>query len=376
MPKRSRGSGSLRYNAPRGRYEAVLVVGGTKHTKTVPSPEPNEKRKKEAEAELARLIRIHGDTTGKRYTVRSFLEEWLEFIEPPRTAYLTWRNHKSRVEAHIVPTLGKLDLAALTVKDVDSLLTKLSKQGYSAVTVAHVRKTLHAAIAQAERWEHVTSNPVSLTQAPRQQHAERTTLSPQQALKFLEHVHSSGDRLEALWNIATCLGLRSSEVRGLTWEAIRGNVLHVYEALGMEPGEWKLHEPKTQNGRRSMELPEYIAEQLKERREAQILEEESLGYSNPMGLIFTTPDGYPLSGQWLRMRLHALLTEAELPIIAFHDLRHAAVSLMLARGIPVRLVQQVIGHKSIQITLGVYAHTDAEQRGQARQNLEDWRRGS
>jgi integrase len=236
-----------------------------------------------------------------------------------------------------------------------------------------VRKTLHAAMAQAERWEHVSSNPVSLTRAPRQQHAERKTLSPQQALAFLDHVR--GDRLEALWNIATCLGLRSSEVRGLTWESINGNVLHVHEALGMQPGEWTLHEPKTQNGRRSMELPDYIVEQLKERREAQHREERTIGYSNPMGLTFTTPDGYPLSSQWLRMRLHTLLTEAGLPIIAFHDLRHAAVSLMLARGIPVRLVQQVIGHKTVQNTHGGNAHPDAEQRGQARQNLEDWRNG-
>ena len=396
MTRRSRGSGSVRYNAARGRYEAVLVVGGSKHTRTVPSPEPNERWKREAEALLAKLSATYGRLQ-KRHTVASYLEEWLEHMES-RVAHGTHEGHAGRVRNHIVPALGKVPLEELSARHIDRLMDRLT---LAPSTIGLVRKTLSAALNQAERWELIPRNPVALSRAPRIPNVERQTLSPAQALTFLEHVQ--GDRLEALWNLAACLGLRSGEVRGMTWDAInpasspegerrgrlepglrssaRANLahpsatttLHVTQSLGYQPGQWDLHEPKTPRSRRTLALPAFIAELLERRRETQRFEAKSYGYSNPMGLVFTMPDGYPISSQWLNERLGVLLGEAGLPRITVHDLRHCAASLLLAKGVPVRAVQDILGHATAQMTLGVYASSDDAQRRAAANELETWR---
>lgn len=370
MTRRSRGAGSVRYNASRGRYEAVIVVGGIKHTKTVPSPEPNERRKREAEAELAKMVARYGGTIAHRHTVATFMQEWLDFQES-RVAYLTWSNHQSRARKHIIPALGKYPLLSLDIRHVDAMMTGMAAAGYSVITIQHVRKTLNAAMNQAEKWQLVPRNLVALTRAPRRNIPERSTLSPDQALAFIKHVQ--GDRLEALWNLAACLGLRYGEVCGLTWDIIEPPKVRIIQALGKVPGEWELHDPKTRSSRRDIPMPAFIAALLEQRREAQRFEERSIGYSNPLGLIFTSSDGYPLSSQWVRRRLGILLTEAGLPNVTFHDLRHCATSLLLSQGVPVRSVQEILGHASATMTLGTYAHVDDSQRRHAAETLESWR---
>lgn len=381
----------MRYNASRGRYEAVLVAGGTKHTRTIPSPEPNERRKKAAEAVLAKLVAEYGGTAARQHTVKTYLAEWLDFIQPS-LAYGTWEGHAGRVRNHITPALGKLQLEALSTRHVDSLLAKLQKQGLAPSTIGLVRKTLSNALNQAVRWKYVTENPVTLSRAPRQEFRERTTLSPEQALAFLDHVR--GDRLEALWNIAACMGLRSGEVRGLTWEAVgtlavdqtartpqgdssrpdlSSSILRITQTLGYQPGQWDLHDPKTPRSRREVTIPAFIAALLEQHRDAQRFEAKTPGYSNPMDLVFTQAWGYPISSQWLTTRLAVLLEEAGLPRVTFHDMRHAAASLLLAKGVPLRIAQSILGHASPLLTVSTYAHSDAEQRREAARTIEAWR---
>lgn len=397
MTRRSRGAGSVRYNVSRGRYEAVIVIGGVKHTKTVPSPEPNERRKKEAEKAVEALQRQFAPHA-RRLTVSAFLAEWLEHIEPG-LAYGTWEGHAGRVRNHINPALGKLPIEALSTRHIDNLWSALIRKKLAPSTIGLVRKTLSNALNRAVDWDLITKNPVPRARAPRIPNVERKTLAPVEALRFLESV--SGDRLDALWNLAACLGLRSGEVRGLTWEAItlprlgapalsdeppvtgaatRANhrasgatTLRVTESLGYRPGQWDLHEPKTPRSRRTLALPPFITDLLELRRDAQRFEAQSLAYSNPMGLVFTTPDGYPLSSQWLNERLKVLLGEAGLPRVTVHDLRHAAASLLLARGGGVRAVQDALGHATAQMTLGVYAASDDAQRRDLADRLEVWR---
>ena len=394
MPRRSRGAGSVRYNAPRGRYEAVLVVGGVKHTRTVPSPQPNERRKKEAEAVLAKMAAQLGRSSGA-HTVKTYLAEWLDFIQP-NLAYGTWEGHAGRAKNHITPTLGKIRLEALSTKHVDSLLAKLQKGGMAPSTIGLVRKTLSNALNQAVRWKYIPESPVTLSRAPRQEFRERTTLSPEQALRFLDHVQ--GDRLEALWNIAACMGLRSGEVRGLTWDAVDSpvtaavsrqesppplphpkshlsgrHILRITQTLGYQPGQWDLHDPKTPRSRREVTIPAFIGALLEQHRDAQRFESKTPGYSNPMDLVFTQSWGYPISSQWLNARGKTLMREAGVPAVKFHMLRHCAASLLLAKGVPLRTTQDILGHASPSMTLGIYSHSDQEQRREAAWTIEAWR---
>jgi integrase len=71
--------------------------------------------------------------------------------------------------------------------------------------------------------------------------------------------------------------------------------------------------------------------------------------------LFTRPDGKPLDPNRLRERFQAVVKALGLPAIRFHDLRHAAASYLLDRGIPVNVVARQLGHDP-RVLLTTYAH--------------------
>ena len=73
-------------------------------------------------------------------------------------------------------------------------------------------------------------------------------------------------------------------------------------------------------------------------------------------LVFTTPQGAPLNARRLRDLLKEHLVRVGLPDVRFHDLRHSCASLLLAQGVPARVVMETLGHSSISMTMDMYSH--------------------
>ncbi len=73
-----------------------------------------------------------------------------------------------------------------------------------------------------------------------------------------------------------------------------------------------------------------------------------------MPLVFAT--GRPLAGATVVHALHRHCARAGIARARFHDLRHVAASTMLARGVPMRIIQDVLGHSAISTTADVYTH--------------------
>jgi len=78
--------------------------------------------------------------------------------------------------------------------------------------------------------------------------------------------------------------------------------------------------------------------------------------SRALGDADTREDGSQLHPQSLSYFFDEAVREARLPRIRFHDLRHTAATIRLARGAPTKAVQEMLGHSSATITLDVYAH--------------------
>lgn len=77
---------------------------------------------------------------------------------------------------------------------------------------------------------------------------------------------------------------------------------------------------------------------------------------NEWDLVFAGPAGEPLNPRTIWTDFRLKLTQAHLPVIRFHDLRHSTASLLRLAGVPARMVQELIGHSSIGLTLGTYSH--------------------
>ena len=121
-------------------------------------------------------------------------------------------------------------------------------------------------------------------------------------------------------------------------------------------------------------MPDIALEALSRWRLEQAEERLALGeaWAHPE-LVFTTAIGTPVHPKnMLDRNFKRVLEAAGLPRIRFHDLRHSAATLMLAQGVSPKVLQEVLGHSQIQVTLNIYAHVLREQKKEAAQKVNDF----
>ena len=142
-------------------------------------------------------------------------------------------------------------------------------------------------------------------------------------------------------------GLRLGELQALRWTDLdtQRQRVHVSRTLtAMVDGVPVFGEPKTQKSRRTVWLSAPAFEALERHRVDQDAQRGRAGPAwSEYGLVFTNGLGKPLdSSHVLNRYLHPLLEEAGLPRMRFHDLRHSAASLLLAEGVPVKVVSELL----------------------------------
>ena len=202
---------------------------------------------------------------------------------------------------------------------------------------------------------------------------EMRALSPDQAQSFLEAAR--GDKLEALYLLALTTGMRQGELLALQWKDINWNngTLQVRRKISRITNQgFVFSEPKTAKSRRSITLTQMAVETLKQHRLHQNEQRLAAGpIWEEYDLVFCNALGRPIEvGNMIRRSFRPLLQKAGLPIIRFHDLRHSCASLLLSMGVHPKVVQELLGHSQISVTLDTYSHVLPSLQGEAISRLE------
>lgn len=203
----------------------------------------------------------------------------------------------------------------------------------------------------------------ALARAPRSVRREGRTLTPEQAQRFLKEL--TGRRNEVLYALMLSVGLRRGEALGLHWEDLdeEAGILIVRRQLKRESTGLVTSDTKTTRSRRAINLPAPMLELLRRQRVRQGAERLTLGEGwVDSSFIFTTVTGTPLDPRNLLREFKKICREAGFGDWHLHELRHSAASLMLASGVPLQVVSEVLGHASIKMTADVYGHTLAPAR--------------
>jgi integrase len=327
----------------------------------------------EALTKLRNMQRTAGDgvVTDDRITVGQFLNRWLQVNVPGNVAGSTLDDYLLTVRLHLEPALGRKRLSRLTVADVDTVWAAKRQQGYKPNTIRIMRAVLRRALAQAEREGLVARNVVALSQPPRLSQPEGRSLTVEQARQLLDA--AQGDRLEAAYLLLLSYGLRRGELLGLAWADLdrRASTLAVRQSVtrrkssrrddGTYPGgiesRVELSELKTRRSRRVLFLTPTIIDALDAHAARQNQERQSAGSLwIDHGLIFTSVVGTPIDPDNFAKLFVRLAESAGLGHWHPHEARHSAASVMLAQGIPLEVVSEILGHSSIYITKDVYGH--------------------
>jgi integrase len=310
--------------------------------------------------------------TTERQTVAKFLEGWLEHTLKNRAKPRSVESFTAIVNRHIVPEIGRIRLDKLTPQQVQALLEKkrepyktknkagkiIEKNGLAPQSIAGIRTVLRSALGQALKWGMVARNVATLIDPPRIPRPQTHAIDVDGARKLLEVAR--GERFEAILVLALTLGLRRGEILGLRWSDVdfEKRTLRVNQAVQRIGGKLQVTEVKTERSRRVLAIPESAVRVLKTRR-AQQAQERLLAGSQwkDSDLAFTNVRGGPLEPITLHRDYKRMLKAAKLPTkVRFHDLRRTAASLLLAEGVHLRVIMELLGHSSISLTANTYAH--------------------
>jgi integrase len=290
-------------------------------------------------------------------TLGAYMDRWLYDSVRGTVRQRTWERYEQLTRVHIIPTLGRVKLKNITPTHVRALHREKLDAGLAPRTVNYVHVTLSKALKDAVVDGLIPRNAAAVVTTPRPIKTEIKPLSPGQAKTLLEAVH--GDRFEAAYVLALHCGLRLGEILELRWLDVdlESGTVQVRRTLSEARAGYRFEPPKNGKGR-SVRLTSRAVQALRDHLERQLQEIDRLGdlYSD-QGLVFPSQAGTPMNARNLTARsFKPLLTRAGLPDIRFHDLRHTFATIMLQNGEHPKVVQEMLGHATIAITMDTYSH--------------------
>lgn len=305
-------------------------------------------------------------TKPSKVTVADYLKQWLRDCAYANLAPRTAEGYDSIILRHLIPNLGMIPISQLQPEMIQRYISdKLNngridgRGGLTARTVRHHVVCLHTALQNAVKIGILFRNPVDAVTIPKAERHEMRTLSESDIHLFLEMARPT--QYYALFYTALFTGMRRSELLGLRWQDVDLLMLQISINRTLHKGKGSkimIRQPKTEKSRRVVALTPSTAETLKEYRETQEKIRESLSYPRltDNDFVFSKSDGKPflpntVSHNWIK-----LIRRSGLNGIRLHDARHTHASLMLKQGIHPKIVQERLGHSSIQITLDIYSH--------------------
>jgi len=318
-----------------------------------------EKRLRELLTELDKGTFVKPD----KITLGEYLQSWLLDYCRPNLSQRTQELYSYICEKHVLPTLANVPLMGLKPQHLQRLYAEKVAAGLSNRTVQLIHVTLHKALKNAVKAGLLVRNVTESVDVPKIQHREMHVMSETDLHLFLEYAKDSP--YYALFYTSLFTGMRRAELLALRWSDIDLELcqLSVTRSMQYIHGEDKknrisFREPKTAKSRRLIALSPSTVLTLREHKAKQTELRQSLGYTPPSDndLVFSHYDGSPLLPNSVTHAWIKLVRRCGLPGIRLHDARHTHASLLLKQGVHPKIVQERLGHGSIQITLDTYSH--------------------
>jgi integrase len=295
-----------------------------------------------------------------------FLGHWLE-IAKNTIQLTTYASYASMCKSPIVPYFKdkKIKLVDLKPKDIQDFYT-LQLKRVKASTVIHYHTIIHRSLKYAVKIDVIPVNPASKIERPRQERFIGSFYDKNEVNQLFEVAR--GTKLEIPILLGAFYGLRRSEAVGLKWSAIDFNnntliVRHTVTSFSIDGKEMIYASDSTKNKSSMRTLP--LVPAFKEKLLAAKAQQESnrklcgRSYSKEfLDYICVNELGVRIRPNYVTTAFPKLLEEHGLRKIRFHDLRHSCASLLLANNVPMKQIQDWLGHSDFATTANIYAHLD------------------
>ena len=324
--------------------------------------------KREAEKRLAELVHnvdIGEYSNPSKVTMGDFLARWVKEYAWPNLSPETAQVYEIMAVRHIIPVLGQVPIQELTPEHLQSYYAdKLAhgrcdgRGGLSPRTVRHHHRLLHVVLRNAVKWRLIPRNPADVVISPKFQRKEMQSFDQVGLNAFLDSV--KGSDYYPLFYTLFFTGIRREEVlalRSRDLDLVLGYISVSRSLHQLNDKTIVFRQPKTEKSRRTVALPPSLSILLRQHREAQQAQRETLGMPlRDDDLVFAHHDGKPLLPHSITNAWKRLVKKAGFQGMRLHDARHSHANLMLIQGVNAKIVSERLGHSSVSITLDVYSH--------------------
>ncbi len=299
-----------------------------------------------------------------------FLLKWLRVAKSTvkLTTYASYEMMATRIIIPYFETLN-IKLKELTTEDIQEFYSAQLER-VSANTVIHYHAVIHRALKYAVKIKTIQSNPAVNVERPRKEKFIGSFYDKKEINTLFDIIQ--GHPLEVAIKLAAFYGLRREEIIGLKWTAIdfENNTLTIQHTvtecnLDGKHIEVASDTAKTDSSLRTMPLVTNFREMLLAKKEKQEHYRKLCGRSyckEYLDYIFVNEMGERWKPRYLSDGFKRILEQNGLRRIRFHDLRHTCASLLLANNVPMKKIQEWLGHSDFSTTANIYAHLDFQSK--------------
>lgn len=299
-------------------------------------------------------------------------EHLLDFLDKYKEnlSITTYNNYLRICNKYIIPMLGDIkleDLKPIHVQNyVDDLVELLSPQ-----TIKIHINILKLALKRAYRLRLIRENVVEYIEIPKSRKFKNKIYNQEDMVKLLKTCKDT--TLELPITLAIGLGLRISEILGLTWDNIdfEDKLITVDKITIRSNGEVILKKPKTDTSIRTISVPTEIVNMLKEHKRKSLELKLKGIIKKDNNFLFFDKNGNPIAQDVLSRKFSRFLEKNNLEHIRFHDLRHSHVTLLINSKIPIKVISERVGHSNINTTLNIYSHVLKEMDKEASDKISE-----
>ncbi len=352
----------------------------------------------EAEARLSQMLaQLHGGSTipTTKLTVAEYLEQWLKKYATSNVRETSLKSYRDIIRQHLIPALGLIPLRRLSPLEIQGYYTsKLNgdtatkQRPLSPCTVRKHHAVLHVALEQAVQWGLLAANTCDRAKPPKKRRKEPQRWDEEQVRLFLAEAKRSS-RHYCLYLAMRTTGARPGELLGLRWQDVdlitdAITIRQKFYRLGgskrdREPTRLLFSEPKTDKGRRTIEIPPTLVEDLRHlKAEQDALRKEfgpqyhALGEHGP--LVFCQVDGRPLNWENIvRRDFRCICKRVGLPVIKPYEFgRHGHAAWLYEQGVHPKIISERLGHSSTAFTMDTYGGMARGLQAEVAARLQAW----
>jgi len=300
-----------------------------------------------------------------------FMDKWLDF-KKQRVAKLTYQCYCSGIK-DAKAFFGKRNAKLQDIRpiDIQDYYNNIISRGAKVSTMKNRHLCLHNMFEYAVKLDLIPFNPTSRVDLPKSERREATFYNKSELETLFKAFKD--DRMELVVHIAAYYGLRRSEILGLQWDSvdfeqktitISRKVITYMDEMGKCKTicEDKL---KTNSTRRTLPLIPHIEKLLINQKDKRDYYRKLLrdGYCKDyLDFVCTDDFGILITPEYVTSHFGYVVKKNELKHLRFHDLRHTCASLLIANHIPLKSIQDWLGHANFQTTANIYSHLDFSSR--------------